>query len=73
MGESYFKKDYIKVAVDVVKINQIRLQKIKKNIAITRFYWFVSKIWKTIVFFYLVIRRPKSTWFVLFFKRKKLT
>ena len=54
MGESYFKKDYSKVAVDVFEISQKRLQKIKKNVAITRFCCLVSKIWKTIVFFILL-------------------
>ena len=55
MGNSYCKRI---IEVNVVEINQIFLQKIKKNVAMASFYCLVSKIWGKIVF-YIVIRRKK--------------
>ena len=46
MGNGFCKKDYSKDEVNVVENTQIRLQKMKKNIAMTSFYCLVSKIWK---------------------------
>ena len=46
MGKGYYKKDYTKGEVNVVNIIQIRLQKMKKNVAVTSFYGLVGKIWK---------------------------
>ena len=48
MGNSYCKKDYGKGEVNEVQITQIRLQKLKKNVASASFYCLVSKIWKKI-------------------------
>ena len=46
MGKGFYKKDYTKGEVNVVNIIQIRLQKMKKNVAVTSFYGLVGKIWK---------------------------
>ena len=46
MGKGYYKKDYTKGEVNVVNIIQLRLQKMKKNVAVTSFYGLVGKIWK---------------------------
>ena len=67
---SYCKKDSSGGEVNVVEVTQIRLQKMKKNVAMTSFYCLVSKIWKKIVFF-VVIRREENAWVVLLFKRIK--
>ena len=45
IGNSYCKKDYSKGEVNAAEITQIRLQKIKKNVVMVRFYWLV-KFWK---------------------------
>ena len=45
MGNRYCKKDYSKGEVNVVEITQIRLQKMKENVAFANFYCFVSEIW----------------------------
>ena len=37
MSNSYCKRDYSKGEVNVVEIAQIRLQKMKKNVAMARF------------------------------------
>ena len=37
MGNSYFKKDYSKGEVNAVEIAQIRLQKMKKHVAMAIF------------------------------------
>ena len=37
MGNSYCKKDYSKGEVDVVEITQIKIQKMKKNVAMASF------------------------------------
>ena len=54
------KKDYSKGQVDVVEITQIKIQKMKKNVAMASFCCSVSKIWKKIVF-YVAIRMQKKT------------
>ena len=59
MGNSYCKKDYSKGEVDVVEITQIKIQKMKKNVAMASFCCSVSKIWKKIVF-YVAIRMQKK-------------
>ena len=46
MGNSYCEKDYSKVEAKVLEITQIRLQKMKKNVAMASFYCLVCKIWK---------------------------
>ena len=46
MGNSYCEKDYSKVEAKVLEITQIRLQKMKKNVAMANFYCLVCKIWK---------------------------
>ena len=69
MGNSYCKKDYSKGEVNVVEITQIRLQKMKKNVAMASFYCLVSKIWKKIVF-YVVIKREKMAGLCCFFNTK---
>ena len=70
-NNSYCRKHYSKVEVDIVEITQARLQKMKKNVAVPSFYCVVSENWKKIVF-YAVRRRERRAWFVLFLKRKKL-
>ena len=65
MGNSYCKKDYSKGEVNVIKITQIKLQKMKKNIPVASFYCFVSKFFLKIVF-YVVIRRTKRVVCVVF-------
>ena len=72
MGNSYCKKDYCTGEVNVVELTQIRLQKMKKNVAMASFYCLVSIIWKKIVFD-VVVRREEIAWFVLFLKCKNLT
>ena len=72
MGNSYCEKDYSKVEAKVLEITQIRLQKMKKNVAMASFYCLVCKIWKKIGL-YVVTRRQKSAWVMMFLKRKKLT
>ena len=71
MGNSYFKKDYSKGEVNVVQIAQIRLQKMKKHVAMAIFYYLISKIWKNNILCFC--KKGKNTWFVLFLKCKKLT
>ena len=66
---SYCKKHYSKVEVGIVEITQVRLQKMKMNIAKPSFYCLVSENWGKN---FAVIRKEKSAWFVLFLKRKKL-
>ena len=44
MGNSYFKIDYCKGEVNIVDITQIRLQKMKNNVAMTSFHCLISKI-----------------------------
>ena len=61
---SYYKKDYSKGEVNAIEITQKRLQKMKKNAAMTTFYCLVSKIWKKILCFYK--KRRKDGWFVWF-------
>ena len=61
MVNSYLKKDYSKGEVNaVVKITQISLQKMKKNVTVVSFYCLVGKIWKIIVF-HVAIRRGKKS------------
>ena len=43
MGNSYCEKDYSKVEAKVLEITQIRLQKMKKNVAMASFYCLVCK------------------------------
>ena len=43
----------------MVEITQIRLQKMKKNVAKARFYCLVNNIWKKIVF-YVFVRKEKT-------------
>ena len=60
MVNSYLKKDYSKGEVNaVVKITQISLQKMKKNVTVVSFYCLVGKIGKIIVF-HVAIRREKK-------------
>ena len=66
---SYCKKHYSKVEVGIVEITQVRLQKMKMNIAKPSFYCLVCENWGKN---FAVIRKEKSAWFVLFLKRKKL-
>ena len=66
---SYCKKHYSKVEVGIVEITQVRLQKMKMNIAKPSFYCLVSENWGKN---FAVIIKEKSAWFVLFLKRKKL-
>ena len=70
-GNSYCKMDYSKGGENVVKITQIRLEKMKKNVAMASFYWLISKIWKKKHF--MLLWEGKSAWFVLFLKHKKLS
>ena len=58
MDNSYCKKACSNGEINVVKITQIRLQNMKKNLAMAILYCFVCKISKKIVF-YIVIRREK--------------
>ena len=44
MGNNYCKKEYSKGEVSVVEITQIRLQKMKKNVAMASFYFIKSSI-----------------------------
>ena len=55
-----------------VKITEIRLQKVKKNVAMASFYCLVGKIRKKIVF-YVVIRREKTPGLCCFLKAKNIT
>ena len=65
MGNSC-KNDYSKGAVNIVKITQAKLQKMKTNVAMASFYCLVSKIWKKkIVCCY---KKGKNARFVLFLK-----
>ena len=60
MVNRYLKKDYSKGEVNaVVKITQISLQKMKKNVTVVSFYCLIGKIWKIIVF-HVAIRRGKK-------------
>ena len=54
MDNSYCKKDYSKGEVNAIEITQIRLQKMKKHVALTNFYYLASKIWKKRVFYVVV-------------------
>ena len=70
MGNSYCKKDCSKGEVNVVEITQIRLHKMKKKVAIAKFYCLVNMICekKSILCCY---KKGKNAWFVLFHKCKK--
>ena len=46
MDNIYCKKNYSKGEGNVVEITQIRLQEMKKNVAMASFYYLVMKIWK---------------------------
>ena len=46
MDNIYCKKNYSKGEGNVVEITQIRLQEMKKNVAMANFYYLVMKIWK---------------------------
>ena len=46
MDNIYCKKNYSKSEGNVVEITQIRLQEMKKNVAMASFYYLVMKIWK---------------------------
>ena len=43
MSNSCCKKDYSKGEVNVLEITQIRLQEMKKNVAMASFYYLVGK------------------------------
>ena len=45
MGNGYCKKDYSTGEVYLGEIIQLRLQNMKKNVAMTNFYCLVCKIW----------------------------
>ena len=68
MDNSYCRKDYSEGKATVVEITKIRLQKMKKNIAMASFYCVISQIWKKIIFYIVRRREKKKTWFVLFLK-----
>ena len=55
-----------------VKITEIRLEKVKKNVAMASFYCLVGKIRKKIVF-YVVIRREKTPSLCCFLSAKNIT
>ena len=55
-----------------VKITEIRLQIVKKNVAMASFYCLVGKIRKKIVF-YVVIRREKTPDLCCFLSAKNIT
>ena len=59
MGNSYCKKDYSEG-----EITQVRLQKMKKNVAMASFYCLVSKIWKknSILYCYKNGRKRPDLW-----------
>ena len=56
MGNSYCKKDYNKVEVNVAKITKIRLQKLKEHVASC---CLVRKIRKKKIFFVVVRKEQK--------------
>ena len=65
------KKDYSQGEVNVVENTQMRLHKMKKNVAIASFYCLVSKIRKRKTVFYVVIRRGKTSGLCCFLRAKR--
>ena len=60
MGNSYCKNNKCDGEVSIVKITEIRLQTMKTNVAIPRFYCLVSKKYKKIVLYIYVFTGRKK-------------
>ena len=65
------KKDYSQGEVNVVENTQMRLHKMKKNVAMASFYCLVGKIRKRKTVFYVVIRREKTSGLCCFLRAKR--
>ena len=68
MDNSYCRKDHSEGKATVVEITQIRLQKMKKNIAMASFYCLICQIWKENSILYCSKKRKKRPGLYRFLK-----